>query len=208
VLLLLIVGGAIINIAVAWGLTMWGPFAGASSIRSQVPDADEWLGQVPEDWPAAPNRASSNVMFGRSQLRRHAVLGRESVPEGEPFFFIQTANRSGLPMHALECGHRARIFGFGKSDSEHFNDAGEVPLQLVRKEYRGRRLPLRPLWPGFAINTLFYGGILWLLFAAPFALRRRRRMKRGLCPKCAYPVGLSDVCTECGKPVRPKEMMS
>ena len=62
-------------------------------------------------------------------------------------------------------------------------------------------LPMRPIWPGFAINTLFYAAIVWGVFAAPFALRRRRRIKRGLCPKCAYPIGSSDVCTECGKPL-------
>jgi hypothetical protein len=50
---------------------------------------------------------------------------------------------------------------------------------------------------------VFYAAILWLLFAAPFALRRRRRIKRGLCPKCAYPVGESPVCTECGAAVKP-----
>jgi len=55
--------------------------------------------------------------------------------------------------------------------------------------------------PGFAVNTLFYTAILWLFFAAPFALRRRRRITRGLCPACAYPVGGSPVCTECGKPL-------
>jgi hypothetical protein len=65
-----------------------------------------------------------------------------------------------------------------------------------------RLIPVRPIWPGFAINTLFYAGILWLLFAAPFALRRRRRIKRGLCPKCAYPIGTSNVCTECGAAVQ------
>jgi len=62
-------------------------------------------------------------------------------------------------------------------------------------------VPLRPIWPGFAVNTLFYTAILWLFFVAPFALRRRRRIKRGLCPACAYPVGTSPVCTECGGPV-------
>jgi hypothetical protein len=61
-----------------------------------------------------------------------------------------------------------------------------------------RALPLVPIWPGFAINTLCYAGILWLLFAAPFALRKRRRIKRGLCPTCAYPVGTNERCTECG----------
>ena len=64
-----------------------------------------------------------------------------------------------------------------------------------------RMIPLRPIWPGFAINTVFYAAILWLLFAAPFALRRRIRIKRGLCPACAYPVGESELCTECGKPL-------
>jgi len=62
-------------------------------------------------------------------------------------------------------------------------------------------LPLMPLWPGFAINMLFYAAILWGVFAAPFALRRRRRVKRGLCPACAYPIGDSPVCTECGRAV-------
>jgi hypothetical protein len=63
---------------------------------------------------------------------------------------------------------------------------------------QARALPVQPLLPGFVVNSVFYAAILWLLFAAPFALRRRRRIKRGLCPACAYPVGASPVCTECG----------
>src|SRR5688572_21137615 len=62
-------------------------------------------------------------------------------------------------------------------------------------------LPLRLVYPGFAINMIFYAAILWvmwLLFAAPWALRRRRRIKRGLCPACAYPIGSNQLCTECG----------
>lgn len=62
-------------------------------------------------------------------------------------------------------------------------------------------LPLRPLWPGFAINTLFYAAILWVLFAIPTALRRRWRLKRNLCPGCRYPIGTSPLCTECGAPL-------
>ena len=62
-------------------------------------------------------------------------------------------------------------------------------------------LPLRPLWPGFAINTFFYAAILWLLIPGPFVLRRFVRVRRGLCPKCGYRVGESAVCTECGKAV-------
>jgi hypothetical protein len=61
-----------------------------------------------------------------------------------------------------------------------------------------RALPRRIIPLGFLGNTLFYAAILWALCAAPLALRRRRRITRGLCPKCAYPVGASEVCSECG----------
>jgi hypothetical protein len=53
----------------------------------------------------------------------------------------------------------------------------------------------------FTINTIFYAAILWLLFAAPGRVRRWRRIKRGLCPRCAYPQGASEVCTECGEEI-------
>ncbi len=51
---------------------------------------------------------------------------------------------------------------------------------------------------GLSTNTLFYAAILWLLIGGLFALRRFLRVRRGLCPKCAYPMGESSVCTECG----------
>ena len=61
-----------------------------------------------------------------------------------------------------------------------------------------RVLPLRPIWTTFAVNTLFYAALLWGLIPGPFAMRRLIRRRRGLCPKCAYPMGESTVCTECG----------
>jgi hypothetical protein len=73
----------------------------------------------------------------------------------------------------------------------------------VRGEYGPEAIlmPVRPIWPGFAINTFLYAAILWLLFAAPGSVRRWRRIRRGVCAKCAYPIGASDVCTECGAAV-------
>lgn len=70
-----------------------------------------------------------------------------------------------------------------------------------------RILPLRPVWPGFAIDTILYAAALWLGGLASSglrgAIRRRNRLQRGMCPHCAYPIGESAVCTECGKPVTP-----
>ena len=69
----------------------------------------------------------------------------------------------------------------------------------------GRQLPLKPHWPGFAVNTLFYAALLWLPLYAPFALRRRFRRRRGCCIKCGYDLrgATHDRCPECGAPYSP-----
>ena len=62
-------------------------------------------------------------------------------------------------------------------------------------------LPLHPIWPGLAIDTVFYAAILWLLTLGPSTARRMIRRKRGHRIKCGYSlVGLtSDKCPECGQ---------
>ena len=70
-----------------------------------------------------------------------------------------------------------------------------------------RRLLLRPLWPGFMFNAVLYGAVIYLPFA-PFALRRLIRVRRGLCPKCAYPRSESAVCSECGKTLPGRSVMA
>ncbi len=50
----------------------------------------------------------------------------------------------------------------------------------------GVLLPAHPLWPGFAVNTIFYAVILWLLCAAPGRVRRWRRIAQG----CVRRVGI------------------
>ena len=81
-------------------------------------------------------------------------------------------------------------------------------LQVPGGQYTA---PQGALWPGFAINTVFYAVVLWLMFAAPFALRRRRRIRRGLCPKCAYDLRGSinaTVCPECGAAAKARRVQS
>ena len=76
-----------------------------------------------------------------------------------------------------------------------------VPSLTIPRAVRFLGLNLRPIIPGFIVNTIFYAAILWVLIRVPFALRRFLRLRRGRCPKCAYPMGESGVCTECGKPL-------
>ena len=59
---------------------------------------------------------------------------------------------------------------------------------------------VRPIWPGFAINTVVYAIILWLLICGPFIVRRDYRVWRGRCPECGYDLrgDLAAGCPECG----------
>ena len=62
-------------------------------------------------------------------------------------------------------------------------------------------LPLGPIWPGFAANTLFYAAILWLLIPGPFVLRRVIRVRGGRCGACGYDLKGAEhdrACPECG----------
>ncbi|MCZ6834533.1 MAG: hypothetical protein O7G85_02050 [Planctomycetota bacterium] len=64
----------------------------------------------------------------------------------------------------------------------------------------GRFIPIRPLWPGFVVNVIFYAIPLWLLSRLPMVLRRMLRRWRGLCENCAYDFRGTDhdACPECG----------
>jgi hypothetical protein len=109
------------------------------------------------------------------------------------------------------------------STSWHVVEARGWPLLALRSEYTNkvwvsgfalprkpgpshhleliRSLPLRSLWPGFAINTIFYAAIVWMLFAVPGMVRRRVRRKRGKCAARGYSLreNVSAKCPECGR---------
>ena len=68
-------------------------------------------------------------------------------------------------------------------------------------------LSLRPIWLGFAFNTIFYVVILRFIMLGPFTarrhLRRKRghlRFKRGNCTECGYDLrgDYAAGCPECG----------
>lgn len=103
---------------------------------------------------------------------------------------------SGLPCRTLQGNYESdEIVG------DRIEGAWVIPIRF-RLDFIV--LPLKCLWTDFMVNTVFYAAVLWMVFAFPIALRRRRRIKRGLCPACAYPVGTSDLCTECGAAVTPR----
>jgi hypothetical protein len=66
-------------------------------------------------------------------------------------------------------------------------------------------LPMRAVWPSFAINTILYAAILWVLWIAPGKIRRYIRVRGHRCPACGYKIdsapGIGPRCSECGHPL-------
>jgi hypothetical protein len=216
VFLILVVGGAIINVAVAWGLA-------ASSDLKVFTLADNFAGYAIEQlptgqfWTLAANRSFGGMLVmsfvepsdADPLLTETAIRLEEGASQFVAPSWSRVAIRMPSPGETRAVGFAAaygspllsNCAGFRTSASDQREIMKGTGIVIGGKPTvlaPPKSLPLVPIWPGFAINTVFYAGVLWLLFAAPFALRRWRRINRGLCPKCAYPVGASEVCTECG----------
>jgi hypothetical protein len=191
-ILLLLVAGAIVNVAVAWACALWSVPTFFNPMSDSGDEMIWWQGNASEGFPTAADQLVGNRTWGTDYVMMMALNKSINAMSYNAFRL-----RSGWPTRALERSYWVN-YDMGTRDLRYslVLDEGSKPARIV---------PLRPLWPGFAINTVFYAGILWggwMLFAAPFALRRWRRVKRGLCPACAYPIGDSAVCTECGGRVR------
>lgn len=207
-LALLFAAGAIVNVAVAWGVVCWSPSA---SNHGRL-NGCEWTGTVPRDWPTRPQmRAAFDGIGYREDL---ALWSRQPRSLASDTSYWQLTERAGLPLRSLGVVRNVAHAAFtdpAAAQRRSLADGLSIPSWIPFIVRRGwRSLPLQTIWPGFAINTLFYASILWMLFAAPFALRKRRRIKRGLCTKCGYnlrgsphpnPLAEEDrvsVCPECG----------
>jgi hypothetical protein len=110
----------------------------------------------------------------------------------------------GWPFLAMYCS----IEPIGVVGGPEFPTRDGIKLSRVVSQMGGmeapRALPVRPIWMGFLLNTALYALLTWLLVwlvlrLCLFAIRGRVRLRKGLCPACAYPIGGSVICTECGR---------
>ncbi|MEE8155962.1 MAG: hypothetical protein V3T53_13495 [Phycisphaerales bacterium] len=182
--------GVVINVAVAWGCVLWLPKDDIVTLFEK-----EVRQRIPPDVTVRSDLFFFNGLEikppGRSILMLAATEVDDGVDSAVPLYWELHA---GWPTMSLDGTYKMTETG------------GHYPFLFYLPEWLWERVefflvPWRPQWPGFAINTMLYGGVPWLLVCGPFEFRRYRRRKRGLCVYCAYPIGTSDVCTECGRPV-------
>ncbi len=194
--------GAVLNVAVAWGCALWGPMVSSGppggDLFPKLAPGTSWPRPVPAEWPS-PSYGSWGIgLFMSTGTFGGHNPKDQAVSEGRPRDYGLSVFRYGVPFRALECQYLSRIYEpYARTDT--LMAAVRSP-DLISSSRSFGVIPLRPIWPGFAINTLFYTAILWPLICGPFALRRHPRRKRGLCVTCGYDLrgNLSHGCPECG----------
>lgn len=71
--------------------------------------------------------------------------------------------------------------------------------RLLSNKTIPRYVSYRPIWFGLIANTLLYASVIIAIMWILIALRSKIRLRCNLCPRCKYPIGVSEVCTECGR---------
>src|SRR5262245_1693379 len=219
-LLVFVLAGAIINIAVAWafalaaskeiegsGLLVKQQFCDGEYDSTIVICCTSGAMIVFDDQFTSKQLAST----GLRQLKPSVIDWCRLVDQcefemdlegamGWPWLGMRWSQRYGQGVeHGIVLSQSSWRAGIGLTDG---SSSHKSRMRIViRPRFASTVLPCAMIWPGFAFNTGFYATILWLMWATPFAIRRSLRIKRGLCPTCAYPIGRSPSCTECGAAV-------
>ena len=188
-LALFLILGAIVNVAVAWGCAKWFDWIEMITLRPTLTntfDPAAWrLDNLPKSWPDKPSFALTRRTGWFLFTDQMKYLDDEGA-------FILHDFRFGVPSKSLTC------YKLLVSQKSRWTTSWRYANSRLGGDYP---LPLHPIWPGFAFNTIFYATILWLLTLAPFTARRLIRRKRGLCIKCGYDLCGTEhyACPECGK---------
>ena len=212
-ILILLVAGALVNVAVAWGcgyrfraLTHEMIAQGLSEI--EVPcwgfELRRWTGTCAIGADALYDDIGYDQSvrqgrdYGRDRLPSWSRMLQPPPPRNSRFDIVNLFEQAnGYPLLALSGALRYTI----TTRPTRTLEVEAITGILARRIPQPALIPLRPIWPGFAVNTVSYALTLWLLLWSVSALRRLIRRRRGLCPACGYDLGHAqhDTCPECGR---------
>jgi hypothetical protein len=200
----------LLNSAVAWSVVYWLDFHqspyGAMRVTPLLvrnPRSDG-----PQSLMVGSGFGHESVSWWPDGVAQPGRLRQWFAQTWWPAEAVETYSASGFaagwPMLSLAAWSEA-----ASSDSRRLRESEEpaslrhwdLPAPLkpdTWSPYSPRMYPCRPIPLGFAVNTVFYAAVLWLLLGGPFILRRWVRRRAGRCEKCGYPGGTSPTCTECG----------
>ena len=210
--IVLVIAGAACNLGLAW-LGQWLEARPWSTDRLRTPSGTyyrtteaNWHDPVPADWPR-PHEEHGYVSWLEEQrftssgagtiLPPGVMLSSGGMPVVEQAYFA-----AGWPMRTVHWSANLdnRAVPRGMATATDYEGNVSWPSWLSGHA-RGGSFAIRPIWPGFVVNTLFYAVLVAIGYLTLRRAIRAFRLARRLCPTCAYPIGASRICTECGEPL-------
>lgn len=212
--------GAIINIAIALAIAWFqpeGPWRDTvdstrahthNSPPSGLIDVEQSAGHLvitryEAYWPPADSIPHRSPPWWSAANERPVIDDPERPDMTNKF--VEAAY--GWPLVALRYEYHYRHMRVGFSGNLFFLESVEGGIVLSETQNLAHPNDWRPVFHAlpyhiiplnFAINTLLYALLIALLWFGPLHLRHRWRLHRSRCPRCAYPIGESPICTECG----------
>ena len=183
--------GVLLNVIVAWSFSLWPTGLKEISDFGVVGSLAELQYVFGTDLRFVPSSLGGSS-FRATGVEGTYFVGRATGTNSGSYGFDEYI--AGWPLLALR-GSRLEVAG-------NYQFHGCVPLPGILHPASDRPLLFIPIIPGFVANTILYAAVSFGAYLTFRAIRLLRRMRRGLCPSCAYPVGSSPACTECGQPLR------
>jgi hypothetical protein len=182
--------GAAATVLVAWGCPYFNPDIGPKTIAVAGTRTVDSVEYPRFDFDPGPG---AELRHQRPGLRL-SWIHRAGEP-AQVFIVL----RIGLPMHALIMRHEV----LGPNGDAIILGGFATPsfLKPHRPEFAkntANRSPYLPLWPGFLVDTVFWGGAAFVVWSVPGLVRRGVRRRRGRCVRCGYELKGLTVCPECG----------
>jgi hypothetical protein len=215
--------GAMLNWPVSWAWLSTGFFKGGGPMHpvpNQLHLQSSWPAGVPQTWPPLSKFITSERVAIDQQLYAGKITPQdaENALKDQPFDCILKRYDSLLNAYVeYDATDRATgihyrvtesIAGFpfhSMIDMVAWEDDGTgkpaVASRGVREwRFRGHSFPLRaPHLPGFALNSIVYGVIVWVCTIPIRRFIRKHRWGPGQCKSCGYELSPDmQMCPECG----------
>lgn len=216
--------GATINIVVAWSLAIRQPVRMGFGVARERLAEYHYAKVQPEKWiriierfgeidAAQGGYAPTVRSWGPVRSLPYETLLPEwsrigSLPDtayqDDPFCCTYREVATGWPSLSLRF---STLSSYESTDVVQSSGRLQISSAIISDEIWGekrRELPVHPIAWGFALNTILYAGLAWVLLGSPFWLRRYVRCKRGLCSQCGYDLrgDEHERCPECGTAVK------
>ena len=215
-----LLAGALSAVAIAWAIALWGLATGGVTSSAMLEkgqlsgpgqryDGTAIRGQFHPE-PVPLNLLPHNGHFVHSDNRGPGISSGWFVTfdREDGRRFVRARHRTGWPFLALSYQAEGFSAAVWPDDPSGWSPAEWIPrsrhLEYIAAASPGTLppVPLRPIPWALAVNTVFFGLVLFTLRAsARFAGRALRRW-RGRCPTCGYSrAGLATdaLCPECGR---------